>query len=270
MKALRVMKTQVQVTRPSVPSASPRITFLLARSFRTLVTLPAVEADRPHRGIPFIRPIAVVLVTGFCLLAFGCRNNSQAPGESQATEIPSNSPTDTGLPCDNVVTELEIRAMNAEDKLTLPFEPCAVFEREPASVIGGYDDSPSVDFFIPAGTRIVAPWDGTLEIYPSEAPLPKGGYVALVSNMSKTLNARIYLYEDESNPAYGKFLGDVGQLASVRRGDLIGFVGLPLPREMTDTGAALELQLADWTGTEMLDPVRDEYWVGAKMNFYVS
>ena len=225
-----------------------------------------------RRAIATIAGIALVLVIVVAVVVVRQRTESEAPAETTATSTvtltPLRSRAETGLSCDNVVSQADIDALGAKDKLTLPFEPCTAFRRDPTNVTGGYHDSPTLDFFVETGTKIMAPWDGTLEIYPSEPPLPKGGYIADLSNVSRTLDVRIYVFEDESNPAYGRFLGGIGQLASVKRGDLIGFVGLPLPHEMTDTGAALELQLANWAGTEMLDPVRDVYWVGGEMNFY--
>jgi hypothetical protein len=221
-----------------------------------------------HRQAAFMAAVVPgLVVAGAVLVACGC-GSTEAPTEPTATPIHSRA--DTGLACDNVVTQADIDSLQAYDKLTLPFEPCAAFSKEPASVTGGYHNSPSVDFFAPVGTRIVAPWDGTMAFYPlSRPPMAEGGYIAHISNASRTLDARIYVFEDGSNPAHGKFLENPGELQEVKRGDLIGFVGSPLPPAMTDTGATVELELAEWPGLRMFDPAQGDYWVGGQMNFCI-
>jgi len=226
-----------------------------------------------RRAIATIAGIALVLVIVVAVVVVRQRTESEAPAETTATSTvtltPLRSRAETGLSCDNVVSQADIDALGAKDKLTLPFEPCTAFRRDPTNVTGGYHDSPTLDFFVETGTKIMAPWDGILEFYPLSHPMTEGGYGALVSNTSKSLSARIYVFEDESNPAYGSFLGNSGELREVKRGDLIGFVGSPLPSAMTETGATVELELADWAGLNIFVPTQDDYWARGQMNFYI-
>lgn len=216
------------------------------------------------------------------LLSVSCTNakNTEGGASGQPEQVPTSDGTgptatplqpasETRLPCENVLTQSDIDAQGANGKLTLPFDPCTAFERTPEALTSGYRNSPSVDFFVPAGTKIVAPWDGALEIYPLDRPLDVGVYVADVSDASKNSDARIYIYQDGSNPSFGRFVAEVGGLTDVQRGDLIGFVGSPLPDYITDSGATVELQLADWAGMTMFNPGQNDYWAGGQINFYL-
>ena len=216
------------------------------------------------------------------LLSVSCSNakNTEEGATAQPSQVATSAATKptvtplhprsaTPLPCENVLTQADIDALGANGKLTLPFDPCTAFERNPEEVESGYGNSPAVDFFVPAGTTIVAPWDGTLELYPLESSSNAGIYVADVSDASRHFRARIYMYQDGSDPGFNSLIAAVRRPTDVQRGDPVGFVGLPLPDSITGSGAAFELQLADWPGTNMLDPAHNDYWAGGQMNFYL-
>jgi hypothetical protein len=177
------------------------------------------------------------------------------------TEIPLPKYTNpiTGFSCDNVISQAEIVALGAYDKLTLPFDACTRMEKPFA--FEDFLEGKNMDLYAVEGTTIVSPIWGKIinvEIYP-QGLLYNGGVVAYI--FGKEYNMYLYTWQGNFDSSlFGKI---------VERGQPIGQVGKPLPENVAKGGATLAMTLLNQIPPQKaLDISNSEYWVGEKQNFY--
>jgi len=206
-------------------------------------------------------------------------NDAEAPAPTVAptvthtpTATPTSTPTptatpsgqsytnpETGLSCHNVITQDEIEAVGANDKLTIPLQPCTRMLKPPA--YEPFSRGESALYFVEEGSSIVSPVDGVLtKSDPAPTGLLYGGGAIVNVTRPDYSMAVLYTWHGEFDDAlFGK---------EVKRGEVIGKVGLPLPEKSTKSGADLKMTFQGSTGFARISAL-DQYWAGGQQNFHL-
>jgi len=151
--------------------------------------------------------------------------------------------------------------------LTLPIEACTPYG-EPISEFK--INTPNIYLFPNEGTQLLAPWDGIVTIIEATEDAPnKGGVGIYVRNQSVSVKQpefRMYVSRDPNNSLFGSFLPELNG-ASVKRGDLLGYVGKALPSSMTESSATVML-IFGINEVGYFNPFDTKYWAGNQILYF--
>jgi len=217
-----------------------------------------------RRASPFARGLTLGLVIAVVVLfALSCGSSSEAPAEPTppgATPTPLHPRVETGLPCDNVVTQADIDALQANAKLTLPFPPCVNTDK-PSSV-EAFDEGQIMYFYVPKGTPFVSPVTGQLIDNAIEGSQPLSGERVRLYIQGEKYGVYFIARHADFDPSL------VGTI--VQRGRVIGSVGDPLDGQSGTDGPTLGMDIGMATPPERLLNISEpQYWAGDQPNFYL-
>lgn len=183
---------------------------------------------------------------------------SPTPPGGASTSLPAG--TETALSCDNVVTQADIDALQANAKLTLPFPPCANMDRP--SSIEAFDEGQIMYFYVPKGTPFVSPVAGQLIDNAVEGSQPVTGERIRLYVKGESYGVYFIARHADFDPSL------VG--TTVQRGQVIGSVGDSLGGESDPGGPTLGMDIGMATPPEhLLNISEPQHWAGGQPNFYL-
>ena len=231
-----------------------------------------------RQASPFVRGVTLGLVIAVVVLfALSCGSSSEAPAEPTATPsqgatarntptppgatpTPLHSQAETGLSCDNVVTQADIDALQANAKLTLPFPPCANMDK-PSSV-EAFDEGQIMYFYVPKGTPFVSPVTGQLIDNAIEGSQPLSGERVRLYIQGEDYGVYLIARHADFDPSL------VG--TTVQRGQIIGSVGDALAEQSETDGPTFGMDIGRATPPEhLLNISEPQHWAGGQPNFYL-
>ncbi len=177
-----------------------------------------------------------------------------------ATPAPKYTNPDTGESCANVITQAEIDAAAANNKLTLPFPPCARMDKP--FYYQDFDRGQIIYFYAPKGTPIVSPFAGEFVSVGAGDPAMLYGRGGTTHIVGEDYFAYLFTENADFDPTlFG---------TRVERGQVIGYVGDPLPGQPGVESPSLGLDITPPVPPQLLHSISEpQHWAGGQPNFYV-